>query len=387
MKRVFLIVLDSVGIGAAADAAAFGDEGCHTLASIAAHPDFSADTLTGIGLSHMDGLSFLPHGRAPLSAAVARLQERSGGKDTTIGHWELAGVVSRNPLPTYPNGFPRDLLEAFSARVGRGVLCNKPYSGTKVIADYGQQHTETGDLIVYTSADSVFQIAAHEEVVPPAELYRICKEARKLLVGEHAVGRVIARPFTGTPGHYTRTANRRDFSLVPPSPTMLDAIRADGQQVIAVGKITDIFAGRGITRSIRTHSNREGMEALDRLAAEPFSGLCFANLVDFDMLYGHRRDVAGYAAAFASFDRWLGGFLPKLGEQDCLIITADHGCDPAFTGTDHTREDVPLVIWGQRVAPVNLGTLDTFVYVAHTVEGLLGVSHTPPYDLTGQILR
>ena len=373
MKRIFLIVLDSVGAGAAPDAADFGDAGAHTLRSISASPKFSADTLISMGLGNVDGLDFLGTVETP-TAAACRLRELSRGKDTTIGHWEIAGLVSKKPLPTYPEGFPRELLDEFSRRTGRGVICNLPYSGTEVIADYGEEHLRTGDLIVYTSADSVFQIAAHEDLVPPEELYRYCRIARELLVGEHGVGRVIARPFIGEAGHFTRTANRHDFSIEPPRDTLLDALKAAGREVIGIGKIGDIFVGRGLTESHYTHSNTEGMEMLSEMAKRDFTGLCFANLVDFDMLYGHRRDVDGYAAALAAFDGWLGDFLPTLGEEDAVIVTADHGCDPAFlASTDHTREYVPLLVAGKGIAPVDLGTIDGFATVGATVAEALGV--------------
>ncbi len=377
MKRVFLIVLDSCGCGAAPDAAAFGDAGCNTLRRIAASPAFYGNTLCQLGLGLVDGVDYLPKAAAPV-AAVARLTERSAGKDTTIGHWELAGVVSPTPLPTYPQGFPHAVLAAFSKATGRGVLCNCPYSGTQVIADYGEQHLATGDLIVYTSADSVFQIAAHEDVVPPEQLYAYCETARRLLTGEHGVGRVIARPFVGTPGAFTRTGNRRDFSLEPPGPTMLDAIAAAGLDVWAVGKIRDIFAGRGVTRHVATHNNTEGMTAVLEAVKTDFHGLCFVNLVDFDMLYGHRQDVDGYAAAVAAFDRWLPSFLSAMRSEDLLLITADHGCDPGDSHTDHTREYVPLLMVGQGVAPGNRGTRTTFADVAATVTAYLGIEYACP---------
>lgn len=376
MKRVFLIVLDSCGIGAEPDAALFGDSStCHTLRRASASPAFCADTLCRLGLGHIDGQDFLPKAAHPM-AAVARMTERSMGKDTTIGHWEIAGVVSQKPLPTYPDGFPPQVLEAFSAAVGRGILCNRPYSGTQVIQDYGEEHLKTGSLIVYTSADSVFQIAAHEDVVPVETLYDYCRIARKILTGQHGVGRVIARPFTGQAPNFTRTANRRDFSLLPPKETMLDALSAAGKTVWAVGKIHDIFAGQGVTRSQLTHSNQEGMEAAMTALHTPFEGLCFINLVDFDMLYGHRQDVDGYGRAIADFDRWLPSFLSQMGEEDVLMITADHGCDPGDEHTDHTREYTPWLIYGQPIRPVNLGTLPTFADIAATVTDYLGVPYT-----------
>ena len=373
MKRVFLIVLDSCGCGAAPDAAAFGDEGTNTLRRIFASTAFSADTLCRLGWGHIDGVDYLPKG--DLTAAVARLTERSAGKDTTIGHWELAGVVSPRPLPTYPDGFPEEVLAPFREATGRGVLCNRPYSGTEVIADYGERHLQTGDLIVYTSADSVFQIAAHEEIVPPEQLYDYCRTARSILTGTHGVGRVIARPFVGKAGAFTRTGNRRDFSLQPPQKTVLDAVAAAGLDVRAVGKIRDIFDGRGVTHTTPTHSNEEGMAAALQAADTDFHGLCFVNLVDFDMVYGHRQDIDGYAAALTAFDTWLPSFLVKMRPDDLLMITADHGCDPGDDSTDHTREYVPLLIVGERIKPVNLGTRSTFADVAATVAECLNVSY------------
>ncbi len=379
MKRVFIIVLDSFGIGQAPDAEAFGDRDCNTLARIASSPAFSAATLCELGLGNVDGVTCLPRTDTP-RGAVARLRERSAGKDTTIGHWELAGIVSDTPLPTYPDGFPAEVLEAFKAETGRGVLCNRPYSGTQVIADYGEEHMKTGDLIVYTSADSVFQIAAHEEIVPPAQLYDYCRAARRILCGKHAVGRVIARPFEGNAPHFTRTANRRDFSLAPPRTTLLDAVFAAGQSVYSVGKIADIFAGRGIRDARLTHSNAEGMQTTLDIQGEPFTGLCFTNLVDFDMLYGHRQDVDGYAAALTAFDGWLPAFLVEMKPHDLLFITADHGCDPGDSHTDHTREYVPLLAVGDAVKPCNLGTRTTFADLAATAAEWLRV----PFCSDGQ---
>lgn len=379
MKRAFIIVLDSCGIGAAPDAAAFGDEGSHTLRRIAASPAFCADTLCRLGLGHIDGQDYLPHVTPPLGA-YARLTERSAGKDTTVGHWELAGLISESPLPTYPDGFPPEVLEAFTAATGRRVLCNRPYSGTQVIEDYGEQHLATGDLIVYTSADSVFQIAAHEELVPPEQLYEYCRTARRILQGQHGVGRVIARPFVGETPNFTRTGNRRDFSLEPPAATLPDMVSAAGQTMWAVGKISDIFAGRGMTRTTLTHSNEEGMAAALEAVDTPFAGLCFVNLVDFDSKYGHRQDVDGYAAALAAFDRWLPTFLERMGEEDLLLITADHGCDPGDSHTDHTREQVPLLVYGAAIRPVNLGTQPTFGVVGATVADYLGIPYTGAGD-------
>ena len=368
--KTFLIVLDSVGAGALPDAAMFGDAGAHTLKSISKSSKFQIPNLLKLGLGNIEGLDFLGAAEQPL-ASYGRAREQSRGKDTTVGHWELAGVVSERPLPTFPEGFPAELLKKFTEITGRGVLCNLPYSGTDVIRDYGEESVKSGKLIVYTSADSVFQIAAHEEMVPPEELYEICRQARELLIGEWGVGRVIARPFIGTPGNYTRTANRRDFSLAPPRKTLLDALTEKGTLTVSVGKIADIFAGRGISRSIPTHSNEEGMAAALQLAEEKFQGFVFVNLVDFDMLYGHRQDVDGYAAALSAFDRWLPGFLEKLAPEDRLIITADHGCDPADDSTDHTREYIPILVYGP--APRSLGTRESFCDVGQTVAEWFGV--------------
>ena len=354
------------------DAAAFGDHDCNTLLRISKSKKFSAVNMCKLGLGDIDGLSFLGKEPQP-TAAFARMAERSRGKDTTIGHWEIAGVVSAEPLPTYPGGFPPTVIDAFRQATGRGVLCNRPYSGTEVIRDFGEQHVKTGDLIVYTSADSVFQIAAHEDVVPLETLYAYCEAARKILCGKHAVGRVIARPFAGSAPDFYRTKNRRDFSLAPPKETMLDAIERAGGDVIAVGKISDIFAGRGVTRAVHAHDNTEGMAAALTLADEDFAGLCFINLVDFDMLYGHRQDVDGYAAAFAAFDRFLPQFLSKMQKEDILLITADHGCDPGDDSTDHTREYTPLLLCGAPIQPTNLGTRSTFADIAATVTDYLGV--------------
>ena len=374
-KRIFLIVLDSFGIGYAPDADAFGDAGANTLLTISSSENFSIPNLTRMGFGSIDGVGCVPTVSNPL-ATVARLREVSRGKDTTIGHFEISGIVSESPFPTYPNGFPKEILDAFSKATGRGVLCNKPYSGTDVIRDYGDAHVKSGDLIVYTSADSVFQIAAHEDIVPLDQLYEYCRIARSILTGEHSVGRVIARPFVGESGNYTRTANRHDFSLEPPAPTMMDDIKAAGLDVIAIGKITDIFAGRGMTESIFTHNNGEGMATLTDMLNRDFNGLCFANLVDFDMNYGHRQDVDGYAAAISEFDRWLGGFMARLEKDDILMITADHGCDPGDNSTDHTREYVPLVIYGDSVKPENLGTRIGFFEIANFVCDTLGVKRS-----------
>ena len=378
MKRVFLIVLDSLGIGAMEDSGAFGDVGVNTLAACARVPHLHIPNLIKAGLGNIDGVTCLPKTENP-TGAYARLKEASQGKDTTIGHWEIAGIVSENPLPTYPDGFPPEILEPFCRETGRGVLANAPWSGTAVIEKYGQEHIRTGDLIVYTSADSVFQIAAHEDIVPPETLYEYCRIARRLLQGKHGVGRVIARPFIGTPGNFTRTANRHDFSLEPPKDTILDALQQAGFATIGVGKIHDIFAGRGLSEFVYNKSNADGMAHTESYAEKDFTGLCFVNLVDFDMQFGHRRDAEGYAKALSEFDAWLGDFLPKLGQEDVVMITADHGCDPSYTATtDHTREYVPLLILGKDITPRNLGTLDSFAHIAATIAQWFGVPFTTP---------
>ena len=381
MKRIFLFVLDSCGIGAMPDSESFGDIGVNTLKSCSRSEKFHIPNMIAAGIGNIDGIDYLPKADAP-TGAYARLTERSMGKDTTIGHWEIAGLVSPEPLPTYPNGFPEEVLKAFEEATGRGCLCNLPYSGTDVIRDYGQQQLSTGKWIVYTSADSVFQVAAHEERIPLEELYDACHKARAILRGKHGVGRVIARPFVGgSEGGFRRTSNRHDYSLEPPAATMLDAIKAAGLDSIAVGKIHDIFAGTGDTEYVYNTSNRNGMEHAANYAKKDFHGLCFVNLVDFDMLYGHRRDIDGYANALAEFDSWLDGFLRELNGEDLVMITADHGCDPAYTATtDHTREYVPLLILGKAVKPVNLGTRKSFADIAATVTELLGVE----YETTGE---
>lgn len=377
ISRVFLIVLDSFGIGEMPDAAEFGDAGANTLRSVSSSRAFRPDMLLKLGLGNIDGAGeILTATERPL-AAVARLSELSKGKDTTVGHWEIAGLPSARPFPTYPNGFPADVIAAFEQATGRKVICNLPYSGTKVIADYGREMVETGALIVYTSADSVFQIAAHEDIVPPEQLYEYCRIARRILQGEHGVGRVIARPFAGEYPNYVRTTRRHDFSLEPPAPTLLDNLKESRLDVIGVGKIHDIFAGRGLTATVYTQGNGEGMERALQYVSQDFRGLCFVNLVDFDMLYGHRNDIDGYAAALTTFDRWLAHFIPQLGPEDVLMITADHGCDPGFTQTtDHSREYVPLLIYGDAIRPVDLGTRAGFCDIAATIAEWLGVPDT-----------
>ena len=380
MKRIFLIVLDSFGIGGAKDAAAFGDEGADTLGSLMKTENFSLDAMKKLGLLNIDGVSRegYPKYEAPVGA-FARVEERSAGKDTTIGHWEIAGIYSPDPLPVFPNGFPKEIIDEFSRLTGRAVLCNKPYSGTEVIKDYGEEHMKTGALIVYTSADSVFQIAAHESVVPIDELYRYCEIARKMLTGKYCVGIVIARPFEGE-YPFTRTSRRHDFSAEPPSETMLDTLKAQGFDTVCIGKIGDIFAGKGTTSSVRTTSNDNGMERLMEAQKQDFRGLCFVNLVDFDSSFGHRRNAVGYAEAIMRFDRQIAPFIDNMRDDDVLMITADHGCDPMYKGTDHTRENVPLLIYGKGIAPVNLGTLPTYSDIAATVCDMLGAE----YHLCGE---
>ncbi len=373
MKRVFLIVLDSFGIGEMEDAADYGDKGTNTLRSVSSSSYFHMPNMGKMGLFNLDGVDCVPK-EDYFTARIARMKEASKGKDTTIGHWEIAGVLSKKPLPTYPDGFPKEVLDAFKAKTGRGVLCNKPYSGTEVIKDYGEEHVRTGDLIVYTSADSVFQIAAHEDVVPIEQLYEYCRMAREILQNEHGVGRVIARPFIGEAGNYTRTPRRHDFSLQPPSVTMLDQLCAAGRDVIAVGKIQDIFAGKGITEFTYTKGNEEGIEKTLEYLEKDFDGLCFVNLVDYDMLYGHRNDVDGYAKALSYFDEKLPEICQKLRTDDILMITADHGCDPGYTvSTDHSREHTPFIMYGHGIAPGNLGTRDTFADIGATVLDYFGI--------------
>ena len=389
MKRVFLIVLDSFGIGAMPDSEKFGDVGVNTLRSCASTGKLHIPNMIAAGLGNVDGVDCLPKTDAP-TGAYARLTEASMGKDTTIGHWEIAGIVSPDPLPTYPQGFPKEVLAEFERLTGRGCLCNLPYSGTDVIRDYGAQQQETGKWIVYTSADSVFQVAANENWIPLEELYDACHKARKLLRGKHGVGRVIARPYVGTPEEgFTRTANRHDYSLEPPARTMLDAVKDAGLSSIGVGKTNDIFAGIGTTEFVYNKSNADGMAHTDHYAAQDFTGLCFVNLVDFDMVYGHRRNPEGYAEALSAFDAWLGDFLPRLGQEDVVLITADHGCDPCYRATtDHTREYVPLLVLGKAVKPGSLGTRSTFADIAATVTELLGVSYeTPGTSFAKEILK
>lgn len=367
IERVFLIVLDSLGIGELPDASEYGDEGSNTLRAVIASEYFHAPNLTSLGLFNIDGISYGKPVKNP-AASYARMAEMSKGKDTTIGHWEIAGLVSDKPLPTYPNGFPKEIISEFEKRTGRKVLCNKPYSGTDVIYDYGLEHINTGALIVYTSADSVFQIAAHEEIVPVETLYSYCKIAREILSGDHGVGRVIARPFEGIYPNYKRTPRRHDYSLAPPGTTMLDILMDKDYETISVGKIKDIFAGKGISEGYPIRNNNEGMEITTRLLSEEFKGLCFVNLVDFDMVYGHRNDTNGYAKAVSEFDKQLKIFMSRMKEGDVLIITADHGCDPSTPSTDHSREYAPMLIFGNKIKKgVNLGIRESFSDIASTI--------------------
>ena len=374
--RVFLIVLDSFGIGNAPDAAAFGDEGSNTFKACYDSGKLNIPNMKKLGLFNIDGVDFGEREKEPLGA-YARLIEESAGKDTTIGHWEIAGIISEKPLPVFPNGFPSDVIEEFERRTGRKTICNKPYSGTEVIKDYGEEHMKTGALIVYTSADSVFQVAANENVVPVKKLYEYCEIARDILKGDYAVGRVIARPFVGTsPENFARTSNRHDFSLLPPSKTMLDILKDNGKDVLSVGKIIDIFAGQGVTEFVRTVSNADGMIKTAEFQKKDFDGLCFVNLVDFDMKYGHRNDVAGYTNALNEFDIALGDFMKNMRKDDVLMLTADHGCDPSTPSTDHSRECVPLIICGNNVKSGNLGTKKGFTCIAKTILSMFNLKNT-----------
>ena len=382
VKRIFIIVLDSFGVGELPDAGNFGDSGSNTLAAVCGSPCLSLPNMTAMGLFNIEGADF---GRSVVSpfSAFGRLAEKSNGKDSVIGHWEISGIVSRSPLPTYPDGFPPEIIEKFKAATGRDILCNKPCSGTKVIEDYGLEHIKTGKLIVYTSADSVFQIAAHEKIIPVEQLYEYCRAARKILTGRHGVGRVIARPFDGSYPDFFRTDNRHDFSIDPPEKTMLDYLKEAGYDTLSVGKIYDIFNGRGISKAIKSKSNDEGMAETFNALSQDFTGLCFTNLVDFDMKFGHRNDVDGYAAELSRFDKWLGGFLKGMNSDDLLFITADHGCDPSTPSTDHSREYIPLLVYGKRVKPVNLGTLNCFSDIGKTVLDIFNIEN----DICGESFK
>ncbi|HNX64166.1 MAG TPA: phosphopentomutase [Oscillospiraceae bacterium] len=372
-KRVFLIVLDSFGIGELPDAENYGDKGSNTLKAVSRSEKFNLASLKKLGLFNIDGVDVCEKEKAPL-ANFCRIAEKSKGKDTTTGHWEIAGIITEKPFPTYPDGFPIEITEKLENETGRGILCNKPYSGTKLLLDYGEEHIKTGKLIVYTSADSVLQIAAHEDVVPVEKLYEYCKIARKIMTGKHSVGRIIARPFTGAYPEFTRTSRRHDFSLVPPKDTMCDILCKNNIDVIGVGKIFDIFAGKGIQKTFPTKNNDDGMEKIKELQNEDFNGLAFINLVDFDMVYGHRNDVDGYAGALTKFDEFIGGFIEDMRNEDVLIITADHGCDPSTESTDHSREYIPLLIYGKELKNgVNLGTRMTFSDIGRAVLDLFSL--------------
>lgn len=367
IKRIFLIVLDSVGIGELPDAKDYGDVGSNTIKACFDTGKLNIPNMKRLGLFNIDGVDYGSKQNDPIGC-YARMSEKSRGKDTTIGHWEISGIISENPLPTYPDGFPEEIISEFEEKTGRKVLCNRPYSGTKVIEDYGKRHVESGDLIVYTSADSVFQIAAHEDVVSVEELYKYCEIARGILNGKHGVGRVIARPFVGSFPEYKRTSNRHDFSLEPPKDTMLDILSKNNLDVVGVGKIYDIFAGRGLTEYIRTKNNQDGIEKIIEYLEKDFTGLCFVNLVDFDMLYGHRNDVTGYTNALNEFDSKLEIILNKLKDDDILMITADHGCDPTTKSTDHSREYTPLLVYGKKIKKnINLNNRESFADIAKTI--------------------
>ena len=375
-KKAILIVLDSVGIGALKDAASYGDAGADTLGHIVAacHPQMP--NMMKFGLGHIDGISFSGYEAEP-EGCYGKMKEVSAGKDTTTGHWEIAGVQLTRPFPTFPNGFPQDFIGRFEQATGRGTLGNKPASGTAILDELGEAHIETGKLIVYTSADSVFQIAAHEDIVPVKELYRYCEIAREMLKDELEVGRVIARPFVGEKaGAFKRTGNRKDFSAVPPT-TMLELLEKAGKTVYGVGKIEDIFCLKGITKSNHAAGNAKCMEATFAAMKEDFDGLLFVNLVDFDMVYGHRRDVQGYAKALETFDAQIPQLQALMGEEDILILTADHGCDPCHTGTDHTREHVPVLVWGKQLrGGVNLGIRENYADLSATVLDFFGIENT-----------
>jgi phosphopentomutase len=378
VKRVIIIVLDSMGVGELPDAAEYGDEGSNTLANTArAVGGLSLPHMQKLGLGNITAIEGVPPCDEPLGA-YGRMAEASKGKDTTTGHWEMAGIYSPRPLPTYPNGFPKELIKEYERRIRRKILGNYPRSGTVIIQELGEEHVRTGYPIVYTSADSVFQVAAHEGVIPIEELYHICQIAREMLVGEHAVGRVIARPFIGEPGNFTRTERRRDFSLLPPEPTLLDRLVAAGHPVMGVGKIEDIFAHRGLSQSVHSPNNMACVDQTLAFMRESQEGLIFTNLVDFDMLWGHRNNPQGYAGGLEDFDRRLPEIMEAMTPQDVLFLTADHGNDPTTLSTDHSREYVPLLACGSVVKPgVDLGTRETFADLGATVADLLGIEPLP----------
>lgn len=383
--RLALIVCDSLGIGEAPDAASYGDVGSHTLCHIAESGKLAIPEMLRLGLGNIDGVNCLSRGAG--NGAIARLRPLSVGKDTITGHWELMGQITSQPFPTYPEGFPEELTRRLIDGWGRGIIGNRPASGTEIIEELGPAHIATGKLIVYTSADSVLQIAAHEDVVNTAELYRYCQIARHICIGQHGVARIIARPFTGSPGGFVRTPRRKDFPLEPPVPLALDALADAGVKICAVGKIGEIYAGRGFCRSEHTTSNADGMKTIDAAWRSGECDMVFANLVDFDMLYGHRNDVSGYAAALNAFDNWLGGFMARMGPEDVVIITADHGCDPSTPSTDHSREYVPLIIAGAGVVQNNFGTLNGFGFAGAAVCGFFKVDTQKQFGDAAGIFR
>lgn len=368
IDRVIWVVLDSVGMGEMPDSKDYGDVGVNTIGNVSkALGGLKLPNLEALGLGNIEGISGVNSVGAP-KGCYARLAEASKGKDTTTGHWEMSGIISETPFPTYPNGFPKEIIDAFVKAAGRDILGNKPASGTEILDELGEEHMKTGKVIVYTSADSVFQIAAHEEIVPLEELYRMCEAARNILVEEHAVARVIARPFLGKPGAFTRTPNRRDFSLVPPYDTILDKMKKIGCNIMAVGKIEDIFSGKGITEAVHTKDNMDGVNKTLEYMKEDKKGLIFTNLVDFDMKWGHRNDYKAYGKGLEDFDVRLPEILNAMGEKDILLITADHGCDPTTPGTDHTREYVPFLAFGKALKEgVNLGTRSSFADIGQTL--------------------
>ena len=365
-KRAFLIVFDSFGIGGALDASKFGDEGSNTLRSISKSKKFKIKNLKKLGLFNIDGVDVGEKEEKPIGS-FARAVEKSNGKDSTIGHWEIAGLVSESPFPLFPNGFPEEFIKKLENVWGREIIVNKPYSGTKVLMDYGQEHIDTGKIIVYTSGDSVLQVACHDSVASVEELYKMCEQARELCTGDFAVGRVIARPFVGEYPNFVRTHDRKDFSLTPPQKTILNKIQEQGKDVISVGKINALFNGYGITESYPTSSDENGMDTTIRLAKRDFNGLCFVNLVDFDTEFGHRNNVDGYADNLSKMDEKLGELLTVLTEDDILVITADHGCDPATESTDHSRENVPVLVYQKGKRSQNLGTFSSFVEIGNIV--------------------
>ncbi len=388
VKKVVLIIIDSLGIGELPDAGKYGDEGSNTLANLSrAVKGISLPNLERLGLGWLGDFQGIRPVQCP-AGSFGRMAAKSPGKDTTTGHWEIAGIILDRPFPVYPRGFPREVISAFEERTGRKVLGNKAASGTEIIKELGEEHVRTGKPIVYTSADSVFQIAAHEEVIPVPDLYEMCRAAREILTGDHAVGRVIARPFTGPPGEFRRTERRHDFSLAPPRPNILTLLADSGRPVVGIGKIDEIFAGSGITRPVHTRNNMDGIDRTVDLARATGEGLIFTNLVEFDMVYGHRNDPAGYAAALEDFDRRLPEITGSLGQNGLLIITADHGCDPTTASTDHSREYVPLLVTGSPSRTgVDLGTRETFADVAATLADIFNLKTGAGRSFAGDILR